>query len=153
MELEKCYACNDILPPRIRKRVRPRRCVLCNNKAAAERRNGDPVLYLHHKWGSNVNKHWPDADPKIRSVETVRHVWDLCEHKCVVTGTDNVKLLCIAPVESHTHKGPPTIEQLVILTTHEAQSLSRASNEKRLERFPEEVLWRLGLNKKKPKVL
>ena len=138
-----CSHCEAALPAdtRIRKRLRSRKCQACNNIAAAQRRKQDPILLLHHRWRNNCKKHWPNASAQVLSREAVQHVWERWDKQCVVTGTTDPLFLCVSPMVRG--EEPPTVDQLVILTSHQAQSLSRASNEKRMSMLPKAVQEKL----------
>lgn len=134
-----CSVCHAELPldPKVRKRQRPRRCKRCNARAALNRRKSDPVLLLQHRWSNNARKHWPDAPASLCSIETVGYVWDRWGRQSVLSGIADHMLLCVSPAIKSSD--PPTRDQLILLTSREAQSLSRTSKEERMAQLPEHV--------------
>jgi hypothetical protein len=142
--LTNCSSCSAALPSDgiSRKRQRARRCRKCNNDKALERRQNDPILRLQHKFQNNCMKHDKNTDPSLWSRETIEYVWNRWEKKCAISHERNVLHLCIVPAvrEKDTQ---PTRNQLVVLSSHIAQSLSRQDNEKRLARFPQEARAKL----------
>ena len=131
-----CSRCNTELSDdgKKRKRVRPRMCKQCAGTAALNRRKSDPIRLLAHRWQNNAKKHWPEADPTIWCRATVQHVWEKCHGKSVLSGMSDPLFLCIAPMVKNKDV-PPSIEDLIVLTSHEAQSLARIDNDRRLAMF------------------
>lgn len=138
-----CSNCNEPLPDkRPRKRQRSRKCRQCYNKIAAERRENDPVRRLQHKWHNSAVKRWPRADPSLWSLKTVKEVYERCDKKCIITGLEDPTHLCVTYI-IYTDEPPPT-DQLIVISTHEAQSIGRASNERRVKHFPKEIQQRFS---------
>ncbi len=142
--LSTCSRCAAVLPAdgRTRKRLRPRRCQKCNNETALERRKDDPILRLQHKFQNNTVKHYKNADSSLWSRETIEFVWQRWNKTCAISGESDPLHLCIVPA-TRDKEVLPTRNQLVVLSSHVAQSLSRNDNEKRLSRFSEEVRAKL----------
>jgi hypothetical protein len=140
MEQQLCSKCNDVLPVdgKLRKRLRSRRCRECNNTVALDRRRQDPIARLQHKWQNNCMKHYKNADSTLWSRATVEYVWNRWDKKCAITEQTDPMYLCIVPA-IRDKLNTPTRDQLVVLSTHIAQSMSRHNNEKRLAKFSEEA--------------
>ncbi len=141
-----CSVCAASLPADglTRKRHRSRKCKTCNNQAALDRRRSDPIARLQHKLCNNLKKHWPTAQANLWSRETIEYVLEKWDKKCAITGETNFINLCIVPAVKHTL--PPTRDQLVLLTIHEAMSLSRNDNVKRLAKFSDEARGKLEIS-------
>lgn len=121
------------------KRVRGRRCRQCKNAAVVRRRHTKPLALLQHRFYNSAHRMWPHADPSLWCIETVRTVYDRCQGKSVLSGESNAAHLCI----SFKHKDlqtPPPLEDLVVITTKEAQSLAHMSPEKRAKHFEEKQI-------------
>jgi hypothetical protein len=75
---------------------------------------------------------WPEAK-HLWSEETVRAVYDRCEGKSVMSGTSDIQQLCVYSNKRDREGSPPTQDDLVLLTSHEARSsaLSKNTNKKR----------------------
>lgn len=131
--MSKCYVCGALLEDdgKVRRRQCARRCRRCKNASLLARRRADPVLLLQHRFYNSVQRHWPDADPALWSVETVREV---CGGKSVLSQEDDTNLLCVSWVRKRAAK-----EELVLVTTKEAQSLAHMDEAKRVAQFPENV--------------
>jgi hypothetical protein len=133
-----CSQCNKPLPSdnKTRKRLRSRKCASCLATSAKTRRN-DPIEVLRHRWNGSC-KRYPDADNELWSRKTVQTVYERCIKKSVISGEDRVELLCLTSFfMSNTAPKP---EQIVVVTSREAQSLAREkTQEKRAQRFLQEI--------------
>jgi len=120
-----------------KKRTRKgKRCKKCANAAVVKRRHANPCALLQHRLYNTFRKTWPNADPSLWSIETVKEVWERCEQKSVISGETNHKNLCISYKRRPANKEEaPLLEDLVVITTKEAQALAHYSHEKRLEKF------------------
>lgn len=132
----KCYICNTPLKPieggGNDNRKRFRKCRACINKTVRKNRELDPVRNLHFKWRSAVNKRPLEPEAKhLASLQTVRSVYERCQHKSVLSGESNHSLLCMASKV----KRPRTEEDLVIITTNEALALGKKKTDEDRLRF------------------
>lgn len=127
-----CYVCQLPLPDDgvTRKRNCPRRCRACRNAANLERRHKDPVAWLQHRWYNSAKRQWPDAQPSLWAKETVKEVYERCGGKSVLSGEEDVKMLCVSWKRKRYDVG-----ELVLLTTKEAKSMAHLSEEDRLACF------------------
>ncbi len=135
---QNCLQCEAVLADdgRQRKRNRPRRCQKCNSENATKRRRESPVLMLAHRWNNSCRRLYKNPPPSLWSPATVKAVLERCEYKSVISGTTDHELLCIFPFFMDRTK-LPRVDQLVILTSREAQSVSKAkTQEERAARFP-----------------
>ncbi len=134
-----CASCERELPPdgKTRKRQRARRCHECITAAAIQRKHDDPILVLQHRLNGNLKKYWKDADPILWSRQTVKYVYERWDKKSVLSGETDPIHLCIVPIIRLDEQ--PTREDLVLITSKEAQSLSRVSNDLRMAAFPASV--------------
>lgn len=131
-----CSQCNAELPNdgKTRKRVRPRMCKQCTATATLKRRKSDHIQLLAHRWQNTIKRHWPTASPSMWCRATVQYVWDKCNGKSVLSDTSDPLFLCIAS-KVKIKDVPPTIDDLIIITSQEALSLARVNNERRLAIF------------------
>jgi hypothetical protein len=134
-----CSQCETPLPPdnKTRKRMRPRKCASCL-AASAKARRDDPIETLRHRWNGSCKRMYPDAENELWSRRTVEAVFERCGKKSVISGEDRAELLCLFSF----FKGniAPTPDQIVLITSREAQSLAREmTQEKRAQRFPREI--------------
>lgn len=138
----KCTVCENNLPvnDKPRKRTpRPRRCRDCRNKDALRRRAADPIALLSHRWRTNSTKHWPAIGKYLYKKPAVRHVWERWQCKSVISGETNWNLLCIVPYAKHDREHPPSINDLVVVTTKEAQNMGKLKGDERAAKFPPEI--------------
>lgn len=141
-----CSKCESNLPEdgRTRKRHRSRRCQACNNKAALERRQNDPIARLQHKLQNNLRKHYAKRAPaNLWSRDTVEFLYKKWDKKCVISGETDPANLCIVP--AFRTVDPPTRDQLVLLSIRHAMRLARHDKERRLGSFSDEVKAKLEL--------
>ncbi len=140
-----CSQCNSAIPNdgKTRKRARPRRCKVCNNQAALDRRRKDPIARFQHKLQNNLRKHYPNVPSSLCSRETVEYIYNKWDKKCVISGEASPINLCIVP--AFRTKNLPTRDQFVLLSIHEAMTLARHDREKRLSKFSDEVKEKLQL--------
>lgn len=108
-----------------RKKKRPRRCDKCKMKKRLEKRNADPIKVLFHRWQSSAHKRWPSIDRTLLSTATVKLVWERYERKSVISGETDAKKLCIGCYGIVAPTVPTSVDQLVIITSAEAQRLSK----------------------------
>jgi hypothetical protein len=138
--MQPCSSCDSLLPPdqKTRKHLRPRKCPTCVAERAKERRS-EPVKLLKHRWNGACRRLYPDCDKEMWSDKTVEHVFERFEGKSVISGEDNPELLCVFAFFKSTNE-PPTRDQLVLVTSREAQSIAREkTQEKRAQRFPQKI--------------
>lgn len=122
-----------------RKRNRTRKCGECVKQAAIKRRRDDPVRLLSHRWNNSCRRLYADPPSSMWATATVKAVLERCEYKSVISGETNTELLCVFTFFM-ARDFLPTIEQLVIVTSREAQSISKEqTQEKRSSRFPAHV--------------
>ena len=146
MNLNNCYACNGPLVPgnRKRKELRPRKCPACIAARVAEKRATDPVLLLKHRlYNSLVNK-WPDIDANMYSAETVKYVMQRWGGKSVLSGESSAQLLCITAFR---RDRVPRLQDLVLVTSREAQRMARLSPEKLSKTFSAAIWEELTMEK------
>lgn len=136
-----CTACQEALPSdgKTRKRNRPRRCHECNVQAARARMQTDPVRLLSHRYNNACRRlYGQECDPRHWSLDVARFVWHRFGGKSVVSDTADPALLCLFAYRRSAT--PPAPEELVLVTSREAQSISRAtSEEERRARFPPHI--------------
>lgn len=111
-----------------------RRCKKCRSVRVLQARKRDPVLQLHHRWTTNVRVHWPKSPKELRSVETIRYVYERWKGKSVLSENSTVQDLCITPFDGLAQE--PNSQRLVIVTTKEAQTLGRMKATERVKAFP-----------------
>lgn len=70
-------------------------------------------------------------------MDTVRIVYERCNGKSVLSNESDAEHLCISFRHKDPKEPPPTSDDLVLLTTKEAQSLAHATPEKRAKVFEE----------------
>jgi len=143
-----CTVCAKKLPKdgKARIRVRARCCKHCKGKIVLWRRQTDPVKALHHRFYNNVRRIWPASTPEreaLLSIDITRATYERWAGKSVISGESDP--LCVSWLHKHTPKCcVPSESELVLLTTHEAQSLARAPTDaKRLRAFPEHIINRI----------
>lgn len=130
LRFEKCFMCQAPLPIQDTPRKRFRKCRTCINRGTKRGRERDPVRYLHYKWRSRKPKR--DYVAELYTLQTVRNVYERCQHKSVLSNEDDYKVLCVAGKV----KQPKTEADLVLLTTKEALGLAkRKTDEARLRVF------------------
>lgn len=134
--MSKCYVCGATLEDdgKACQRQCARRCRRCKNASLLARRQANPVLLLQHRFYNSVRRHWPDADPALWSTQTIRQVYERCGGKSVLSQESDANLLCVSWVRKR-----PATEELVLLTTKEAQSLAHMDEAKRVAQFPQGV--------------
>lgn len=140
METHQCSSCHSELPidGKTRKRNRSRKCTRCNTQAAMKRRREDPIRLLSHRFNNACRRGYKNPSPHLWSTKTVSQVFRRFEGKSCISGESDAKLLCIFPLLKST--GPPSIDDLVLVTSREAQSISRCKNNaERLEKFPRHI--------------
>ena len=138
MNLNHCYQCQGPLLPdnRKRKELRPRKCKHCVAARAVEKRASDPVRLLKHRLYNTLVHAWPEIDSSMYSAETVQHVLQRWSAKSVLSGETTVQLLCITP---YRRDCVPRLQDLVLVTSREAQRMARLSPEKLRQAFPAAV--------------
>lgn len=116
-----------------RKRLRQRRCKSCKEATTKQK---DPVKVLSHRFNVALQRLFRGkAEPKHWSVETVQHVLKRFDSKSCISGEGNLDLLCLFPYDQL--ERPPEVDEIVLVTSREAQSISRAkSSEERRSSFP-----------------
>lgn len=142
MESLQCTLCKKNLPvdDKPRKRApRPRRCNTCRNQEALRRRSADPIALLSHRWRTNSTKHWPGIGKYLYKKPAVRRVWERWERKSVISGETDWNLLCIVPYAKHDKEDPPDINDLVVVTTKEAQNMGKLKGDDRAAKFPQVI--------------
>lgn len=73
------------------------------------------------------------------SKETILLVWQRWGGSSVISGENNPMLLCVTTYNAPNDMTMPTRDDLILLTSREAQSLGRLSNERRIAAFPPAV--------------
>lgn len=140
-----CRVCNKVLPPRKlskaktpqRKTPKPRarRCPTCTTEAGKHRRRTKVNVQVQYRWSNSARKYWPGASRDLYSMATVNYVLQECNYQSVIDASrDN---LCIISVP-HPSQGIPTMDQLALVTTRQAKSISHMSHEKRAGVFLDE---------------
>lgn len=125
-------------------RKRPRRCKACANTTVVQRRRKDTVLLLQHRWYNSCRKGWMrDANATLWSLETVRYVLQRWEQRSAISGPCAMEDLRIVPYHGKDH-GFPKTEELVLVTSREAQMLSKKTGTSRTSHFPPAVAQRIG---------
>lgn len=125
---------DDVKPKR---KSRGRRCKKCKNAAVVKRRHKDPCALLQHRLYNTWRKLWPEAT-ELWTIETIRMVWERCDKKSLISGETNPDLLCISyQHKPRDKKDPPTIDDLVVITTKEAQVLAHCNLWDRVTKFEE----------------
>jgi hypothetical protein len=66
-------------------------------------------------------------------------VWERWEQKSVISGETDWSLLCIVPYAKHDKDHPPGINDLVVVTTKEAQKMGKLKGEERASKFPQSI--------------
>lgn len=125
----------------VRVRNRQRACTKCRNQRAVERRRANPVSLLQHRWYNSATKLWPAADPSLWSMETVRGVYNRWGGCSVISEEADVDKLCVSYFH-HKTATPPALDELVLLTTKEAQSVARMKHREAC--FPAGIRISLG---------
>jgi hypothetical protein len=138
-----CRLCHAPLPDAERTRKRGRQCGDCKRAAILKRRHEDPVAKLTHRWYNAARRLWPHAPRTLWSRATVQHVYTRCRGMSVLSEEDNVGALCVSYTRRDGHS-PPALEELVLLTTREAQSLARMPKEQRPLKFARTIGARNG---------
>lgn len=135
-----CSSCQQDIPfdGKIRKRNRTRKCANCNVQAAMKRRKEDPARLLSHRLNNSMRRLYPNASPTLWSLETIRYVINRFDNKSAIGGETNMELLCIFPYIKSDQA--PGIDDLVLITSREAQSITRCkTQEDRAARFPANI--------------
>ena len=142
MDTLKCTECQKVLPcdGKVRRRApRPRRCKECRNADAKRKRLADPVALLSHRWRTNAIKNWPSIGKYLYKRPAVRRVWERWGGKSVISGETDWKLLCIVPFAKHDKEHPPALNDLVVVTSKEAQRMGKLAGNARAEKFPQSI--------------
>lgn len=135
-----CLTCQGELQDdgKTRKRNRPRKCQPCLKESRAKRLQEQPELVLAHRWCNACLRLYQNPPPSLYSAETVKYVMNRFEGKSVVSGNDDLTQLCVFPYfKKDSESYIPDMGHLVLVTSREAQSISRSKN--REGRFPEEI--------------
>lgn len=131
-----CWECAAPLEMVVGKRNGGKRCRKCKNAAVVKHRHNDPCKRLQHRLYNTFHRMWPKADKNLWSMKTVKEVWERCEQKSVISGETNPELLCISYKHKPAEKDdPPLLEDLVVITSKEAQSFAKLSLQDRLAKF------------------
>lgn len=138
----RCSNCNQLLEddgiPRKRKKMR--KCDRCTRAIRARRRKETPCSLLRSKWYCATSKKYPLISPDLRLMDTVEFVWNRWEGKSVISGIANASLLCITPYKLFDSGRDITRNDLVLVTSAEAQMLAKISDQNvRIAKFPPEV--------------
>lgn len=128
----------DVALKKTKHKARGRRCKKCKNAAVVKRRHNNPCASLQHRLYNTFHRMWPNASSELWSMNTVRMVWERCEKKSVISGETNPQHLCISYKHKPSEKDePPTIDDLVVMTTKEAQILAHCKSWDRITKFDE----------------
>lgn len=124
----RCRVCREILEDdnvqRVRKN-RQRRCFKCNNAAAIKRRKDNVISGLQHKFYNSASKRWGKDVSHLWSAETVAYVWVRWNKRSVLSLENRPLYLCITCYKILAPGELPTRNDLVIVTSNEAQSLAK----------------------------
>ena len=69
----------------------------------------------------------------------MQSVWGRWSGKSVLSSVADAESLCIVPYHKHDANHPPTADDLVLVTSKEAQHLGKMSGERRNKKFPLQV--------------
>jgi len=142
--LPTCRGCDAVLEDDgvVRVRNRKRFCPKCRNGRAVAKRKQNPVSRLQHRWFNSASKLWPNADTNLWSIHTVQRVYKRWQQRCVITGDTDIQHLCVSYYRAR-KEDPPQIDELVLLSTHQAQRLAASGRNdpkwRREDAFPEDV--------------
>jgi hypothetical protein len=129
-----CSNCSLPLPNdgRIRVRNRKRKCKTCKLAQALKKRRSNTVKLLHHRFYNAAIQRWPEIDPSVLSMATVRAVADACQHQSVISGEKDPEQLVIV---SKLDQVPTHANDLAIVTRAEARMLKRQTPQQREMNF------------------
>ena len=123
-----CISCGNPIPDdgRPRERKRARKCKPCQLHANLSKRRKDPVKQLQHRFINNARNWWPASYKTVSSMETVRAVWERCQHASVISPNPAVPVeyLRIVPKLAVPRNPAPTgPDDLVVVTSVEDRRL------------------------------
>jgi hypothetical protein len=140
----KCYKCSKELEAKMVKKRRPRMCNNCKNEYRKRDTVDTPIALITTRFKSMLARNSIQVNDNI--VAMAERVWNRWNGKCVLTGQDDYKKLCIASFRTLKAGPAPPENEWVIVTSSEAMSLSKCkNNEVREARFPPEIRARIVL--------
>lgn len=144
-DYNKCSVCQDNLPPdgKTRKKRRLRKCKTCKNQSRAKQRQEDAVTLLKHRLRNMLLRQCPTAPRTLYGVDSVTRIIDRWERKSVIDGTSSIGDLCIICYKKLGEGEVPTENDMILVTSRQAQTLAKLDADARLAKIPPEVLARV----------
>jgi hypothetical protein len=144
-DYSKCSSCNRDLPSdgKVRKKRRPRKCNSCKNQNRVKQRREDVVSMFRHRLRNMLSRQCPNAPHTLYSNESITRIMDRWERKSVLDGTSTAGDLCIICYKKLGEGEVPTENDMIIVTSRQAQALAKLDADVRLSKIPDEVRARL----------
>jgi len=146
--LKYCKVCNEKLDDdgKERKRKRPRMCESCTKNSLAKRRK-IPIYRLKARWVTSCHRRRPLIDSNLVTLETIQHVFERWGGKSVISGDKDIEHLCITCYKPFNNSREITLNDLIIVTSQEAQKLSRIKNADLYQaKIPDEIRAQIANN-------
>jgi len=133
---KRCVDCNTIVPTR-----KTQRCVDCK-KARNKSVKQEPKHKLYNRWYTYAKRHYPN-NKSLVNMQTVEFVLDRWQNKSVLSDENDINNLTIV---SYNKTENPSINDLVLVTKHEAIKLNIIKSEKRrIKFFSDDVIKKIDM--------
>ncbi len=127
--MDRCNMCFQEMPKVERQRKRSRRCKKCVSNVHAETRKKDYLKVIQNRWRSKLAKH-RIYKTHVVDYTVVKDVVEKYNRRSMISGEKDPSLLTITSRSGLEDGIEPTIDDLILVTSKEAEKLAKAKNKK-----------------------